>query len=115
MVFRTVPSWAARACATGTLLAAATLAASWTIGGAAARDMELGRYLASECMTCHRAATATSTIPDIFGMPEPTFAEVVRAYKDKRLANPVMQSIAGRLNEEEIAALATYFSVTAKP
>jgi cytochrome c len=78
-------------------------------------DVELGRYLAAECMSCHRAATSTSAIPNIFGMPEPTFAEVIRAYRDKRLENPVMQNIASRLNDEEIAALASYFSTTAKP
>jgi len=86
------------------------------IGIAAARpDIELGRYLASECMTCHRAGTATSTIPNIFGMPEPTFFEVIRAYKEKRLDNAVMQTIATRLNDEEIAALAAYFAATTKP
>src|SRR5688572_11158451 len=66
-----------------------------------APDIELGRYLATECLTCHRTATATSTIPNIFGMAEPTFAEVVRAYRDKRLPNPVMQTIAGRLKDDE--------------
>jgi cytochrome c len=66
-------------------------------------------------MTCHRAGTATSTIPNIFGMSEPTFFEVIRAYKEKRLDNAVMQTIATRLNDEEIAALAAYFAATTKP
>ena len=34
----------------------------------------------------------------------------MHAYKDKRRAHPVMNMIAGRLNEEEIAALAAYFA-----
>jgi cytochrome c len=41
--------------------------------------------------------------------------EVIRAYRDKALPNPVMQSIAGRLNDEDIAALALYFDTAKKP
>jgi cytochrome c len=82
---------------------------------AGAADMELGRYLASECMTCHRAATETSTIPNIFGLTELHVAEVMKAYRDKALPNPVMQNIASRLTDEEIAALALYFAKTKKP
>jgi cytochrome c553 len=82
--------------------------------GAAAKDLELGRYLATECLTCHRAATATSTIPNIFGLPESHFAEVIRAYREKKLPNPIMQSIAARLSDEEIESLALYFA-TARP
>jgi cytochrome c len=81
----------------------------------AAGDFELGRYLASECMTCHRSATAASTIPNIFGMAAPVFTDILRAYRAKQLPNPVMQNIAARLSDEEIASLALYFSRTKKP
>jgi cytochrome c553 len=82
---------------------------------AAKPDLELGRYLAAECMTCHRTATATSTIPNIFGLAENHLSDVMKAYREKKLPNPVMQSIAGRLTDEEIAALAHFFSITKKP
>ena len=82
---------------------------------AAAADVELGRYLASECMTCHRGAGATSTIPNIFGLAERHLTDVIRAYRAKQLPNPVMQSVAGRLKDDEIAALAAYFATTPKP
>jgi cytochrome c len=81
----------------------------------AAPDIELGRYLSNECLTCHRSATATSTIPNIFGMAEKTFAEVIKAYRDKRLGNAVMQNIAERLKDDEIEALAAYFAKTKRP
>jgi cytochrome c553 len=81
----------------------------------AAPDMELGRYLSNECLTCHRSATATSTIPNIFGMTENTFAELIKAYRDKRLGNAVMQNIAARLKDDEIEALAAYFARTTRP
>jgi cytochrome c553 len=88
------------------------LAGSMTFGHAA--DVELGRYLSSECMTCHGNARAGDTIPDIFGLAETTFAEVVKGYRDKRMSNQVMQQIAGRLSDEEIAALAAYFAKARK-
>lgn len=89
-------------------------AAAETAAGHAA-DVEFGRYLSSECMTCHGAAKAHDTIPNIFGMAETTFAEVVKAYRDKRLDNTVMQNVAGRLSDDEIAALAAFFATANKP
>jgi len=77
-----------------------------------AADVELGRYLSSECTTCHSPA-AHSAIPNIHGMMPSTFVEVVRAYRDKKLENPVMQNVAARLKDEDIEALAAFFA-TAK-
>jgi cytochrome c553 len=75
-------------------------------------DIELGRYLSSECMTCHGAAHAHSQIPNIFGLDQAHLIEAMKAYREKALPNPVMQNIAGRLNDEDIAALAAYFATT---
>ena len=82
---------------------------------AAAADVELGRYLASECMTCHRGATASTTIPNIFGRAEQELTHIIRAYRDRQLPNPVMQTVASRLKDDEIDALAHYFAVSRKP
>jgi cytochrome c553 len=81
----------------------------------AAPDIALGRYLSGECVTCHRGATAAGTVPNIFGMAAATMTQVIKAYRDKRLANAVMQGIAGRLKDDEIEALAAYFEVTKRP
>ena len=78
-------------------------------------DLEFGRYLATECLTCHRSATPGSAIPNIFGMAEATFAKLIKAYRNKQLPNPVMQSVASRLKDDEIDALAHYFSTTKRP
>jgi cytochrome c553 len=94
---------------------AAAVVAIVTANRAAAVDIELGRYLAAECMACHRAAAAGGAIPSIFGMDEARFAETISAYRDRRLPNPVMQNIASRLADEEIAALARYFANASKP
>jgi cytochrome c len=78
-----------------------------SVGGG---DVELGRHLASECLTCHRAGGAT--VPALFGMAPPRFTTAIKAYRDRERPNPVMQTIAGRLTDEEITALAAYFAQT---
>ena len=115
MVDGVAASWFIRR---GMRMALAVCVASMTGGqltAAPAADIELGRYLSSECMTCHGTAKADSTIPNIFGLSEMHIAEVIRAYRAKALPNPVMQSIASRLNDEDIAALALYFATAKKP
>ena len=72
-------------------------------------DAEYGEYLASECKTCHQVSGSDDGIPSIVLWPERQFVTAMHAYKDKVRPNPVMQMIAGRLNNEEIAALAAYF------
>jgi cytochrome c len=94
---------------------AAALAAVSGAGLAQKGDLEFGRYLATECLTCHRSATPGSAIPNIFGMAEAKFATLVKAYRNKQLPNPVMQSVASRLKDDEIDALAHYFSTTKRP
>lgn len=74
-------------------------------------DLEYGAYLASECRGCHRPQAASgAAIPDLNGMAELTFVTVMRAYREKQLSNPVMQNIAGRFNDDDLAALAAYFA-----
>jgi len=96
-------------------VAAAAVLAAAGLTPARASDVELGRYLSSECVTCHGQARPNGAIPDIYGMPESTFVDVVKAYREKRLANQVMQTIATRLSDEEIAALAVYFATAKMP
>ncbi len=72
-------------------------------------DPEYGEYLSSECKTCHQTSGSDDGIPSIVFWPEETFVTAMHAYKDQVRPNPVMQMIAGRLSNEEIAALAAYF------
>ncbi|MBO6894668.1 MAG: c-type cytochrome [Roseibium sp.] len=73
-------------------------------------DPEYGEYLSSECTTCHQADGGDDGIPSIVLWPEEDFVLAMHAYKNKKRAHPVMQMMAGRLNAEEIAALASYFA-----
>jgi cytochrome c len=72
-------------------------------------DPEYGEYLASECLTCHQSSGASDGIPSITLWPTEDFVVAMHAYKNKLRPHPVMQMMAGRLNDEEIAALAAYF------
>lgn len=72
-------------------------------------DRALGEYLSSECVTCHQMSGQFKGIPPIVGWPEANFIEIMKEYQHKKRPNPVMQMIAARLSEEEIASLALYF------
>ncbi|MEP4195335.1 MAG: c-type cytochrome [Aliishimia sp.] len=72
-------------------------------------DPEYGEYLSAECMTCHQSDGSADGIPSITGWPTEDFVVAMHAYKRKLRPHPVMQMMAGRLSDEEIAALAAYF------
>lgn len=105
----------ARRSATRLLALGGGMALSLLSPAAHGADVEYGRYLSSECTTCHGASKADSTIPNIHGLGESHIAEVIKAYRTKALPNPVMQTIAARLGDDEIAALAAYFATAKRP
>ena len=72
-------------------------------------DPEYGEYLSSECTTCHQRDGSDDGIPSITRWPTEDFVVAMHAYKRKIRPHPVMQMMAGRLDDEEIAALAAYF------
>lgn len=72
-------------------------------------DKDYGEYLSSECTTCHQADGSDEGIPSITGWPKDDFVIAMHAYKVKARPHPVMQMMAGRLSDEEIAGLAVYF------
>jgi cytochrome c len=79
-------------------------------GNASAGDVELGKYLSEECVTCHQVSgSASGGVPPIAGLPEDQFVALMNAYKQKQRDNPVMQTVAGHLSADDIAALASYF------
>ncbi len=72
-------------------------------------DAEYGEYLAQECTTCHQRDGSDRGIPSITGWPEEDFVIAMHSYKVDLRPHPVMQMMAKRLSDEEIAALAAYF------
>lgn len=97
-------------------IAVSIAAALWFLMSSSLRagDMALGRHLAGECVTCHPRDNRNAGIPVIVGWPPDQFIAVLRSYKAKERDNPVMQSVAASLSDEEMAALAAYFA-TLKP
>ena len=76
---------------------------------ASAADAAFGQYLSSECVTCHRLDGQDKGIPSIVGWPADQFVAVLGAYRAKVRDNQIMQTIAARLSDDEMAALAAYY------
>ncbi len=72
-------------------------------------DPEYGEYLSSECLTCHQRDGSDQGVPSITNWPTEDFVIAMHAYKKQLRPHPVMRMMAGRLTDEEIAALAAYF------
>ncbi len=72
-------------------------------------DVEYGEYLSQECTTCHQRSGENAGIPGIVGWPEEDFVVAMHAYRQKLRPHEVMQSVASRLADDQIAALAAYF------
>lgn len=88
---------------------AATTGLATTGSANPASDLAFGEYLAGECVTCHKRTGKVDGIPAITGWPKDSFVAVLRSYKSKERDNLVMQTIAGRLQDDEMNALAAYF------
>lgn len=73
-----------------------------------AGDAGYGEYLSSECTACHSSGGAG--IPDITGLPAETFVSALVDYQAGTRTHQVMEMVVSRLGDEEIAALAEYFS-----
>lgn len=73
-------------------------------------DPEYGEYLSGECVACHSADGSDEGIPSITGWPAEDFVLAMHSYRQEIRPHPVMRMIAGRLSDEEIAALAAYFT-----
>jgi cytochrome c553 len=99
---------AAAACLT--LLALALLASP-----APAADKAYGEYLASECAGCHRpTGPQVGGVRVIHGMEHAALVKALKEYRDKTRPNNVMQNVAGKLQDDDIEALAAYYSSLAK-
>jgi len=73
-------------------------------------DPEYGEYLAGECVTCHQATGHADGIPSIVGLPKDYFVKSMFEYRTNVRSNEVMKLRVANLANDEIAALAAYFS-----
>ena len=73
-------------------------------------DIAYGEYLAGECVTCHRSGSSEGSIPNIAGVNAKIIASALHSFQTKERENKVMQLVAERLDDEQIASLAVYFA-----
>jgi cytochrome c len=103
--------------ATAALAFAGPLVAAGIVPSAAyaGPDIAFGEYLSNECVTCHQRSGNFSGIPSITGWPQETFVSALNAYRWRERNNPIMQTIADQLSDEDMAALAAYFESLGPP
>jgi cytochrome c len=71
-------------------------------------DVAYGQFLSSECTACH-IGQGGDDIPSIRGLTPTVFIAGMVAYRSGERQHQVMNTLAARLGDEEIAALAAYF------
>lgn len=71
--------------------------------------LDYGEQLAGECRSCHKQNTKTDGIPPIIGMKPENFVSILMSYKEEKLTNQTMVSVAKSLDDEQMKALALYF------
>ena len=71
---------------------------------------EYGEYLSNECTTCHQLHGYAEGVPSITNWPMAVFIVTLKAYRDGTEENQAMRSVAKRLTDEDIEALAVFFN-----
>jgi cytochrome c553 len=80
-----------------------------------ARRLAYGKHLAQDCTGCHRIDGTDNGIPSIVAWDKDTFITTLKFYKDGVRPNPAMVSVATSLDDEQMAALAAFYSALPKP
>ena len=81
----------------------------------AAGDVDAGKTKSSKCTSCHGSkGKGGGAIPAIAGLDSAMFISAVNEYKNGKRRFPMMESVARKLSEQEIADLAAYYSALPK-
>ena len=79
-------------------------------GADEAKLKSYGQHLSQECTSCHRVDGIDNGIPSITGWPVEVFMRTLRFYQEGARTNPVMVSVAKSLDDDQVRALALYWS-----
>lgn len=93
------------------------LAAAWSAGHAVAQTAPADgvRYLAANCANCHGTqGKSAGAMPSLAGQPAAYLGEQMRAFRDGKRPATIMHQLAKGYTDEQIDALAGYFSRLAK-
>lgn len=74
-----------------------------------------GQQLSQECLTCHRLDGKDLGVPPIVDLSREEFVKALQLYRTGLRANPTMVSVASTLDDQQIEALALYFSTLKEP
>jgi cytochrome c553 len=100
------------------LLAATTLLLAMSVPAAHAQTSTLNtQFLASNCANCHGTnghSVPGSPVPGLAGYERNAFIERFNAFKKGERPATIMHQISKGYNDEQIAALATYFAAQKK-
>ena len=90
---------------------AGTLAGTLYVTGPAQAEMASGAALANTCFSCHGTdGRSAGDMPTIAGKSENFITEKLQAFKSDSLDATIMNRIAKGFSDQEIAALAKFFS-----
>jgi len=90
------------------------------VGAQAAGDNERGAMLANTCLGCHgidgyRNAYPSYRVPKLGGQHEEYIVTALQGYKNHTRSHPTMLAQAGSLSDEDIRAVAAFFSSQGEP
>ncbi len=92
----------------------AVIAAAMAIFAAAPAAAQDARYLAANCANCHgtdgRSASGSGGMPGLAGLSRVYFIEQMSAFRNGTRPATLMHQIAKGYSDEQISALADYFS-----
>ena len=91
-------------------LAAGLCAAAAANAADEAKLKSYGQHLSQECTSCHRVDGIDNGIPSITGWPVDVFMRTIKFYQQGARSNPVMVSVAKSLDDDQVRALALYWS-----
>lgn len=75
---------------------------------ASAQDVNLGRNLAANCVTCHgKGATGTGTLD---GMPKERLVQTMKDFKSGARPATLMHQLSKGYTEQQVELLAEFFS-----
>ena len=79
---------------------------------AASAENQLGKNVRALCISCHgtQGLSVNDQWPNLAGQPKQYLQKQLLAFKDNSRIGPNMQVIAKELNDEQIEAVAEYFS-----
>ena len=87
------------------------LACIWTVSASAA-DITAGEQKAANCMGCHgpKGKSSSAQWPNLAAQQSTYIVSQLNAFKTGTRNNPMMQSMAANLNDDDINNLAAYYS-----